>query len=93
MYDFSKVDLAPVVYSYLFYLMKRDRKNGTSQEKSMMLGQVKKNIYKHFAHDKFSMKVIYTLIDVLDELKFADRFIYTDIERAIGRELERKLSG
>jgi hypothetical protein len=85
MYDYSKVELAPAVYSYLFYLMKRDRKNGTSEEKSMVLGQVKKGIYKHLAHDKFSMKVIYTLIDVLDELNFTDRYIYTDIERAIGK--------
>jgi hypothetical protein len=92
MYDYSRVELAPAVYSYLFYLMKRDRKNGTSEEKSLVLAQLKKDIYKHLAHDKFSMKIIYTLIDVLHELNFNDKFIYIDIERAIGKQMERKLS-
>jgi len=33
------------------------------------------------------MKIIYTLVDVLDELNYMDKYLYTDIERAIGRHL------
>ncbi len=38
------------------------------------------------------MKVIYTLIDVLDELKYNDKYMYIDVERAIGRNLEKALT-
>lgn len=38
------------------------------------------------------MKIIYTLIDVLDELKYNDKYMYMDIERAIGNNFEKALS-
>lgn len=33
------------------------------------------------------MKVLYTLVDILDELKFDDKYIYMDIEKAIAKNL------
>lgn len=86
-YDYTKVDLHPAVQSYLFFLIKKDKTPGINKEKINTINQLKKNIYKNLSHGSYSMKIIYTLIDVLEELKYNDKYMYVDIERGIGKNL------
>lgn len=72
--------------------MKKEKSKGTDLQKKNVLNQLKKNIYRNLSNGNCSMKIIYTLIDVLDELKFEDKFIYVDLERAIAKNLERGLN-
>jgi hypothetical protein len=37
------------------------------------------------------MKMVYTLIDVLAELKYDDKYLYRDIEKNIGKRLRETL--
>jgi hypothetical protein len=91
-YNYNYIELPSSVYSYLIFLMKREKAKGTSDEKANALTQLKKNIYKNLSNGFFSMKILYTLIDVLDELKYNDKYMHIDIERAIGKNLEKALS-
>ncbi len=91
-YNYTFIELPSSVYSYFFFLMKKLKSKGTNEEKAHVLTQLKKNIYKNLSYGNFSMKIIYTLIDVLEELKYNDKFMYIDIERAIGRNLEKALA-
>lgn len=86
-YNYTQVDLHPSVYSYLFVLFKKDKTLGINKEKINTINQLKKNIYKKLSHGNYSNKIIYTLIDVLDELKYNDKYMYVDIQRGIGKNL------
>jgi hypothetical protein len=43
------------------------------------MNQCKKSIYKNLSYGNFSLKVVYTLLDVLDRLNYEDKFIYRDL--------------
>jgi len=60
-------------------LFKKDKTLGINKEKINTINQLKKNIYKKLSHGNYSNKIIYTLIDVLDELKYNDKYMYVDI--------------
>jgi len=64
-YDYTKVELHPAVYSYLLFLLKKDKTPGSSKGKIQTIDQLKRNIFKNLSHGSYSMKIIYTLIDVL----------------------------
>jgi hypothetical protein len=71
--------------------MKKENRQ-EKQAKVNIIKQLLKRIYVHLDKTRFSLKVIYTLIDVLDELNFSDRYLHMDIERAIGAHLARLTS-
>lgn len=67
--------------------MKRDKSEKNNNKKNIVINQLKKNIYRNLNNGHFSMKILYTLVDVLDGLKFDDKYIYMDIEKAIAKNL------
>jgi hypothetical protein len=52
---------------------------GSNKEVRSVIDAQKKFLYKFLTNGKFSMKVVYTLIDVLTTINYDDRYMYTDL--------------
>ena len=70
--------------------MKKNIKSSSELIKKVLNDQ-KKVLYKFLSNGKFSMKVLYTLTDVLISVGFEDIYIYVDLERCIAFNMKKGL--